>query len=209
MTATRPRGIASWGRRRAPRRGVLDVLLRGVARRSDTQPGHVRRSWTWTSHTATPLVEARRARPMVLRIKAVGQVLHATLTRQADHTRRRSGMRRLIAWRVVIVYETRCKGRCGPTEAPSSWSAPRYYLFMDRTGRRSSSPEHTGRWIRMLPQTRVLRSADPLRFDADDLAGKINAHAAEVVVDDDGANWVTHCGWGQGGVYLAPLHWRS
>ena len=33
------------------------------------------------------------------------------------------------------------------------------------------------------------------------------AHAAEVVVDEEGATWVSHCGWGQGGVYLAPLRW--
>ena len=32
---------------------------------------------------------------------------------------------------------------------------------------------------------------------------------AEVVVDTDGSTWVSHCGWGQGGVYLAPLRWTG
>jgi hypothetical protein len=34
-----------------------------------------------------------------------------------------------------------------------------------------------------------------------------------VIVDEDGASWVSHCGWGQGGVFLAPLtfddRWRA
>jgi hypothetical protein len=50
-------------------------------------------------------------------------------------------------------------------------------------------------------------SRDPLFFDADSEIGVIDAHAAEVIVDEDGAMWVSHCGWGQGGVYLAPLPW--
>ncbi len=33
------------------------------------------------------------------------------------------------------------------------------------------------------------------------------AHAAEVVRDIEGNWYVSHCGWGQGGVYLSPLYW--
>jgi beta-fructofuranosidase len=54
--------------------------------------------------------------------------------------------------------------------------------------------------------TRVLVSDDPLHFSTADRAGTIDAHAAEVVEDEDGQLWVSHCGWGQGGVYLARLH---
>lgn len=39
--------------------------------------------------------------------------------------------------------------------------------------------------------------------------GTIDAHAAEVVVDEGGRTWVSHCGWGQGGVYLAPLRFEG
>jgi arabinan endo-1,5-alpha-L-arabinosidase len=53
----------------------------------------------------------------------------------------------------------------------------------------------------------VFASTDPLHFDRADLVGHIAAHAAEVVRDEDGGWWVTHAGWGQGGVYLAPLRW--
>jgi beta-fructofuranosidase len=50
-----------------------------------------------------------------------------------------------------------------------------------------------------------MASEDPLHFDLDDLVTTIDAHAAEVVIDVDGTTWVSHCGWGQGGVFLAPM----
>ena len=46
-----------------------------------------------------------------------------------------------------------------------------------------------------------------MHFDLADQVATIDAHAAEVVVDEHGDWWVTHCGWGQGGVWLAPLTW--
>jgi hypothetical protein len=48
--------------------------------------------------------------------------------------------------------------------------------------------------------TRVCVSNDRLFFETDNEVGVINAHAAEAVVDEHGAMWVGHCGWGQGGV---------
>ena len=39
--------------------------------------------------------------------------------------------------------------------------------------------------------------------------GLLDAHAAEVVVDEAGATWVSHCGWNQGGLFLAPLSWSA
>ena len=35
--------------------------------------------------------------------------------------------------------------------------------------------------------------------------GELPAHAAEVIVDTDGRYYTTRAGWGQGGVYIAPL----
>jgi hypothetical protein len=46
-------------------------------------------------------------------------------------------------------------------------------------------------------------------FDRADEVGMLRAHAAEVIVDERGETWVSHCGWGQGGVYLAPLRWET
>lgn len=57
--------------------------------------------------------------------------------------------------------------------------------------------------------TDVFASADPLSFSNACRIGHIDAHAAEVVIDDDGAWYVSHAGWGQGGVFLAPLAWES
>jgi hypothetical protein len=34
-------------------------------------------------------------------------------------------------------------------------------------------------------------------------------HAAEVVRDRDGKWYISRCGWGEGGVYLAPLVWND
>ena len=56
---------------------------------------------------------------------------------------------------------------------------------------------------------RVLMSDDPLAFDLGAQVAMIDAHAAEVVVDEQGDWWVTHCGWGQAGVHLAPLTWSD
>ncbi|MFF1817982.1 DUF2961 domain-containing protein [Kribbella sp. NPDC058245] len=79
----------------------------------------------------------------------------------------------------------------GPTESPfvvqrgTDW-----YLFVCCDGGYES--------------TKVYKSKDPLHFSIDQLAGTIQAHAAEVVQDGD--NWyVTGAGWGKGGLFLAPL----
>ena len=57
--------------------------------------------------------------------------------------------------------------------------------------------------------TRVYRSRDPFRFSVNDLAGRIDAHAAEIVTEPSGATWVTGAGWGQGGLHVAPLSFNS
>ncbi len=80
----------------------------------------------------------------------------------------------------------------GPTESPfvinrDGW----WYLFV------CCEPGYR--------DTRVYRSKDPLAFSVRDLAGRIDSHAAEVVTEPDGTTWVTGAGWGQGGLYLAPL----
>ncbi|TDP91108.1 family 43 glycosylhydrolase [Labedaea rhizosphaerae] len=56
--------------------------------------------------------------------------------------------------------------------------------------------------------TDVFRSDNPYNFDNKVLVGHIASHAAEVI-DDGGEWWVSHAGWGQGGLYLAPLTWAN
>lgn len=57
--------------------------------------------------------------------------------------------------------------------------------------------------------TDVFRGDSPYSFDVKDRVGHIESHAAEVVRDADGAWYVSHCGWSQKGVYLAPLSWHD
>ncbi|HEX6245287.1 MAG TPA: hypothetical protein VFZ61_30405, partial [Polyangiales bacterium] len=54
--------------------------------------------------------------------------------------------------------------------------------------------------------TTVYFSVDPLAFQ-DPPITQIEAHAPEVVRDLDGSEYITHAGWGQGGVFIAPLRW--
>ena len=110
-----------------------------------------------------------------------------------------------------IVYTDPMSGTFGgPTESPFVVERDgRYHLFIgpDWEGLMRSL-EQTGRYDpASYLGTRVLASEDPFSFDLEGQVGRIEAHAAEVVVDDDGSTWVSHCGWGQGGVHLAPLHW--
>ena len=69
-----------------------------------------------------------------------------------------------------------------------------------------TSYERTGRYDpAAYRRTRVLASHDPLHFGLDGLVTVVDAHAAEVIVDEEGRRWLSHCGWGQRGVFLAPL----
>ena len=100
----------------------------------------------------------------------------------------------------------------GPCESPFVVErGGRWYLLIgpDWDGLLRSK-EATGRYdLAAYRRTRVLASDDPLEFDLAGHVGTIEAHAAEVVVDDDGSWWVSHCGWGQGGVFLARLTWSD
>lgn len=83
----------------------------------------------------------------------------------------------------------------GPTESPFvQRRGDDWYLFIGPRG------GYVG--------TDVFRSSDPFAFSPDQQVGHVDSHAAEVVAD--GENWyVSHAGWGQGGVYLAPLNWTT
>ena len=49
-----------------------------------------------------------------------------------------------------------------------------------------------------------------MRVDADHVVARIDSHAPEWIRSTNEADvpdFVTHCGWGQGGVHLAPVKW--
>ena len=108
----------------------------------------------------------------------------------------------LVHWgkRKVVFTDPNTGTWGGPTESPfvvrrgDSW-----YLF---TGPRD------GR-MGVYNGTDVFRSNDPFHWRFGDRVGHIPAHAAEVVRDLDGKWYVSRCGWGEGGVYLAPLIWKD
>jgi len=84
----------------------------------------------------------------------------------------------------------------GPTESPFVVRrGDVYYLFI------GPRPGYVG--------TDVFRSNTPTHWKPSDLVGHIESHAAEVIRDTDGKWYISHCGWGQGGVYLAPLYWHD
>lgn len=176
--------------------------------------------WTWERHPANPIVvdgyEARD--PMVLRV-GDRWVMYYTATSAPEgghHVVVATESDDLVRWTGrTIVFQDELEGTgAGPTESP--FVVPHdggYLLFI--------GPDY-GELLRCLQEesgygprgraayrrTRVLRSDDPLSFRAEDEVATVASHAAEVVCDEDGGWWVSHCGWGEGGVSLAPLTWR-
>jgi arabinan endo-1,5-alpha-L-arabinosidase len=180
--------------------------------------------WTWERHPDNPLVldgfEARD--PMVLRV-GDRWVMYYTATLDGGHGERSNHIvaatesADLVHWsRRHVVYTDRMKGTGGgPTESPFVVERDgRFYLFIGPDFRKQvdsyrADPKPMAEWgdVPGYRGTTVLVSDDPLSFDAAARVGYLDAHAAEVIVDVDGSTWVSHCGWRQGGVYIAPLRW--
>jgi arabinan endo-1,5-alpha-L-arabinosidase len=175
--------------------------------------------WTWTRHDHNPLVvdgyEARD--PMVRRIDE-RWVMYYTATSDpsgGNHVVVAAESDDLVHWSGrTIVYTDELVGTgAGPTESPFVVERDgRWYLFMgpSKYGEamarvaRGEKP----RWRDAYSSTVVLVSDDPMRFDRADEVGLLASHAAEVIEDEHGEVWVSHCGWGQDGVHLAPLRWE-
>lgn len=86
----------------------------------------------------------------------------------------------------------------GDTESPYVYEHDsHWYLFI---GPRPTQEVYTG--------TDVFVSDNPFNFDVSNRVGHINSHGLEVVTDG-AAQFVSHCGWGEGGVFLAPLVWPA
>lgn len=86
----------------------------------------------------------------------------------------------------------------GDTESPYVYEHDgQWYLFI---GPRPTQQVYAG--------TDVFVSDDPFHFDVSDRVGHLTSHGLEVIRDGP-AEFVSHCGWGEGGVFLAPLTWPS
>lgn len=84
----------------------------------------------------------------------------------------------------------------GTTESPFVMQyGDHWYLFI---GPRPTQDAYIG--------TDVFVSSDPFHFEVSNRVGHIKSHALEVVTVGH-ETFVSHSGWNQGGVYLAPLTW--
>ena len=173
--------------------------------------------WSWERHPANPLVvdgfEARD--PMVRRVGDRWAMYYTATSEPAggNHVVAAAFSEDLVTWtgRELVHVDPMVGTMAGPTESPFVVQRDgRWYLFVGPDyAELMRSFETTGRYdLAAYRRTRVLVSDDPLSFPAEAVVATIDAHAAEVVVDEAGDWWVSHCGWGQGGVHLAPLIWH-
>lgn len=157
---------------------------------------------TWTRHPKNPMVvDGYDARdPFVTRVGDRWALYYtATAEPGGGHhivAYRTSGD--LVAWgeRKIAFTDPASGTFGGPTESPFVVRRGAfYYLFI------GPRPGYVG--------TDVFRSTDPFHWSIEDKVGHIEAHAAEVVRDEDGRWYVTRAGWGQGGLSIAPLQWQD
>jgi arabinan endo-1,5-alpha-L-arabinosidase len=172
---------------------------------------------TWTRHPQNPMrTDGYEARdPMVLRVDD-RWVMYYTATSAPEggnHIVAAATSDDLVHWsgRHQVYVDELVGTGAGPTESPFVVARDgRYYLFIgpSRYGDLlAPGVDWRKEWKRSYSCTIVLESDDPLHFERSNEVGFIEAHASEVIVDADGSTWISHCGWGEGGVYLAPLTW--
>ena len=155
----------------------------------------------WKHDLANPIVvDGYDARdPMVMKHddKWILYYCATSTPKGGNHTVKAATSQDLVHWshptEVFRDAETGTYG--GPTESPFVvLRHEKYYLFV--------CTNHG------YNETAVYESETPVHWDADRLAGKFPAHAAEVIETADGKWYVSRAGWGQGGVYLAELVWE-
>lgn len=158
--------------------------------------------WHWTRYTGDPLFrDGYDARdPFVLRVGREWVMYYCATSTPAggNHVVAYRTSTDLLHWsdRKIAFTDPSTGTSGGGTESPYVVRHDgRYYLFIGPRG------GYVG--------TDVFASTDPFHFDIASKAGHIASHALEVVRDTDGSWWVTSAGWGQGGVYLAPLYWAE
>jgi len=157
---------------------------------------------SWERHAGNPLiVDGFDARdPMVLRLGS-DWVLYYTATSAPDgghHVVKCATSPDLLRWSQSreAFRHSKVGTYGGPTESPFVVRrGDRFYLFVC-----TNDPYN---------DTAVYESRNPFRWDESNLCGRFPAHAAEVVELADGRSFVSRCGWGQGGVYLARLVWAD
>jgi beta-xylosidase len=156
----------------------------------------------WQRHPANPLiVDGFDVRDPMVMPCGDGWVLYYTATSAPDgghHVVCAVTSPDLLHWsNRREVFRSQQKGTYGgPTESPFVISRNgRHYLFVC-----TNAPYN---------DTAVYESDSALSWQEKDLVLNFPAHAAEVIVASDERWFVSRCGWGQGGLYLAPLTWTT
>lgn len=158
----------------------------------------------WEKHPENPMVvdgfDARD--PMVLRIGGKWVMYYAcnSTPQGGNHCVACVTSDDLIHWsNKQVVFTSSILGTyAGPCESPFVEKVgDTYYLFIGPYGGYGAA----------YCDTAVYASADPFCFCEENLVGRIPSHGSEIVTAD-GEYYITHCGWGEGGVYIAPLYFE-
>jgi beta-fructofuranosidase len=154
---------------------------------------------TWTRSPANPvLVDGFDARdPMVTPVGDQWVLYYAATTTPecGNHIVACVTSKDLVHWanRRVAFTHPRAGTFGGPTESPFVVRrGDRYYLFVC-----------DNEW------TDVYLSQDPFHWEFGQKATRIRAHASEIVRDVDGQWYISHAGWTEGPLRLAPLRWHD
>jgi beta-xylosidase len=156
--------------------------------------------WNWMRHEANPmLVDGFDARdPMVIR-NGDEWIMYYTATSEptgGNHIVAAVTSRDLIHWsarRVVFTHPaTGTFG--GPAESPFVVERHGLFYLFVCTGTPYAN-------------TAVYESTDPFHWEASAQVAELPSHAAEIITTEDGEWYISHAGWGEGGLYLARLYW--
>lgn len=118
----------------------------------------------------------------------------------------------LYTWsgRQVVYRDLHTGTDYGPTESPFVVKRGNYfYLFIgprpyDHPTETVENWEHPG-----YVGTDVFRSESWDQWTNADFVGWIDAHAPEIILDDDGQYYISHCGVLQGGLYIRKMTWND
>jgi hypothetical protein len=154
---------------------------------------------TWTRSPDNPvLVDGFDARdPMVMQVGDQWVLYYAANTTPecGNHVVACVTSKDLVHWgnRRVAFTHPRAGSFGGPTESPFVVRrGDYYYLFVC-----------DNEW------TDVYLSPDPFHWEFGQKTARIRAHASEIVRDVDGQWYLSHAGWTEGPVRLAPLRWHD
>ena len=160
--------------------------------------------YTWEKYENNPLftdgVDARD--PMIMRIdnKWVMYYTCNSTPEGGNHCVAVKFSDDLLNWsdKKVIFTSDKVGTFGGPCESPFVIKENgKYFLFIGPFGAYEGAYNDTAVYV----------SDDPFDFKKENLVGRIPSHAAEILIID-GKYYITRCGWGEGGVYLAPLYFE-